>query len=103
MNFTAHARVQFATPEHAAIAARSLAVDDELQPTKAAKEFTTEGPVLVGCVRARARARLGALALLLRRAFRRAPSIDRALAPSPCTRCCCHAATFAPARRACCG
>lgn len=52
MDFTAHARVRFATPEHAAIACRSLAVDDELQPTKAAKDFTTEGPFLVGCVAA---------------------------------------------------
>jgi hypothetical protein len=55
MNFTAVARVRFSTPEHAAIAARALAVDDELQPTKAAKDFTTEGPLLVGCVRVPAR------------------------------------------------
>ena len=52
MNFSAEARVRFASAEHAAIAARALAVDDELQPTKAAKEFATEGQVLVCRLRA---------------------------------------------------
>lgn len=48
LTFTASARVTFASHEHAAMAARALAVDDELQPTKAAKDFAAEGAVLVG-------------------------------------------------------
>lgn len=52
LNFKATARIRFACNEHAAMAARALSVDDELQPTKAAKEFATEGEYLVGTFRA---------------------------------------------------
>ncbi|RYG50054.1 hypothetical protein EON67_05980 [archaeon] len=65
-------RVDFACPEHAAIAAASLAVDAELQPDKASKEFTTQGRTLVVYV-ARARVRACACASALRCTLR--PSV----------------------------
>lgn len=47
---TSDVRVRFAAAEHAEMAARALAVDEELQPTKASKAFSTDGPTLVACV-----------------------------------------------------
>lgn len=60
LGYLATARIWFSSSDHATMAARTLAVDGELQPTKAAKSFTVEGNYLVGCVRLR-RAMLGAL------------------------------------------
>ena len=52
MDYLATARVWFSSSAHAEIAARTLSVDDELQPTKAAKTFAVEGNYLVGTFRA---------------------------------------------------
>jgi hypothetical protein len=40
-------RIAFESPEHAVVAADSLRVDAELQPTKAVKTFHTDGAVVV--------------------------------------------------------
>lgn len=50
--FTAVVRVQFLSAEHAALAARVLAVDDELQPERASKTFTVSGSELVATLSA---------------------------------------------------
>lgn len=78
--YTAVARVRFTTEAHAAMAARSLAVDDELQPTKAVKEFSVDGHTLVWCVAWRARARRGGAQ---RGHWCAAGSVDAASAPAP--------------------
>ena len=40
-------RVQFASASHASVAARSLAVDTDLQPERAGRHFNVEDDILV--------------------------------------------------------
>ena len=45
---TSTVRIQFACPAHATLAQRAIEVEPELQPRKAQRTLSTDGPTLVG-------------------------------------------------------